>query len=157
MTLLRRSYLDIPCRAPVSKKGYWQFKLDGIKVGGDDVCSGGCNAIADTGTSLLVGPSEEVARINQVRVVCVCACVLEVALDILPQCSPCITTLRVCSRESRHHLSLSPYNESNSSTHVQAIGAGGMINEQCKTFVRQYIPQILKIIDTMPPQQVQID
>lgn len=31
-----------------------------------------------------------------------------------------------------------------------------MINEQCKTFVRQYIPQILKIIDTMPPQQVQI-
>lgn len=79
VTPLRRSYLDIPCRAPVSKKGYWQFKLDGIKVGGDDVCSGGCNAIADTGTSLLVGPSEEVARINQVRVVFVCACVLEVA------------------------------------------------------------------------------
>jgi Saposin-like type B, region 2 len=36
----------------------------------------------------------------------------------------------------------------------QAIGAGSMINEQCKNFVRQYVPQILHIIDTMPPEQV---
>jgi Saposin-like type B, region 2 len=37
---------------------------------------------------------------------------------------------------------------------LQAIGAGSMINEQCKNFVRQYVPQILHIIDTMPPEQV---
>ena len=37
---------------------------------------------------------------------------------------------------------------------MQLIGAGGMINEQCKDFVRQYVPQILHIIDTMPPDQV---
>jgi Saposin-like type B, region 2 len=37
----------------------------------------------------------------------------------------------------------------------QAIGAGSMINEQCKNFVRQYVPQILHLIDTMPPEQVQ--
>ena len=30
-----------------------------------------------------------------------------------------------------------------------------MINEQCKNFVRQYVPQILHLIDTMPPEQVQ--
>jgi cathepsin D len=51
----------------VSQKGYWQFKLDGIKLNNVDVCKGGCNAIADTGTSLLVGPTEEVALINEVR------------------------------------------------------------------------------------------
>jgi phytepsin len=86
--------------AKVSQKGYWQFKLDGIKLNNVDVCKGGCNAIADTGTSLLVGPTEEVALINE------------------------------------------------------AIGAGSMINEQCKNFVRQYVPQILHLIDTMPPEQV---
>jgi Eukaryotic aspartyl protease len=53
-------------RTPVTQKGYWQFKLDGIKLNNVDVCKGGCNAIADTGTSLLVGPTEEVALINQV-------------------------------------------------------------------------------------------
>lgn len=57
-----------PCRAPVTNRGYWQFNLDGIKLGGEDMCPHGCAAIADTGTSLLVGPSEEVARINQVRI-----------------------------------------------------------------------------------------
>lgn len=36
---------------------------------------------------------------------------------------------------------------------TQAIGAGGMINEQCKNFVREYVPQILHIVDTMPPEQ----
>lgn len=50
----------------MTKKGYWQFKLDGIKLDKVEVCADGCSAIADTGTSLLVGPTEEVARINEV-------------------------------------------------------------------------------------------
>ncbi|XP_072743879.1 lysosomal aspartic protease-like isoform X2 [Anoplolepis gracilipes] len=52
---------------PVTQKGYWQFDMDSVLVGNDvTVCKNGCQAVADTGTGLIVGPANDISLINQV-------------------------------------------------------------------------------------------
>ncbi|XP_003480741.2 pregnancy-associated glycoprotein 2 [Sus scrofa] len=50
---------------PLSKPHYWQIALDRITWRGEVIgCPRGCQAIMDTGTSLLIGPSKAVAKIH---------------------------------------------------------------------------------------------
>ncbi|ODN03253.1 Lysosomal aspartic protease [Orchesella cincta] len=50
----------------VDKRGYWQFAMDNVQIGANGTyCKGGCQAIADTGTSLLAGPSDEIKKLNE--------------------------------------------------------------------------------------------
>ncbi|KAM1108628.1 hypothetical protein ACFX13_005334 [Malus domestica] len=79
---------------PVTKKGYWQFEMGDVLIGGkpSGYCAGGCYAIADSGTSLVAGPTTVVALINQ------------------------------------------------------AIGASGVVSQECKAVVNQYGQTILDLL-----------
>ncbi|XP_036375614.1 nothepsin [Megalops cyprinoides] len=51
---------------PVTQKGYWQITMDNIKVQGTVAfCPHGCQAIVDTGTSVISGPSSDILVLQQ--------------------------------------------------------------------------------------------
>ena len=46
--------------------GYWKITMDALVLDGETMgCNGGCKGIVDTGSSLLVGPVDEVRTINK--------------------------------------------------------------------------------------------
>ncbi|XP_069495853.1 pepsin A-like [Ambystoma mexicanum] len=50
---------------PLSSQGYWQITVDSVTMNGNVIaCNGGCQAIVDTGTSLIAGSSSGVANIQ---------------------------------------------------------------------------------------------
>ncbi|KAI3765230.1 hypothetical protein L2E82_15258 [Cichorium intybus] len=52
---------------PVTQKGYWQFDMDDVLIGGQSTgfCKNKCSAIVDSGTSLIAGPSSVITQINR--------------------------------------------------------------------------------------------
>ncbi|XP_057458098.1 aspartic proteinase A1-like isoform X2 [Lotus japonicus] len=88
---------------PVTQKGYWQFEMGDVLIDGETtgLCAAGCSAIADSGTSLLAGPTSVIAQINN------------------------------------------------------AIGAAGVVSQECKAVVAQYGKTILdKMVNEALPQQI---
>ncbi|KAE7995380.1 hypothetical protein FH972_000187 [Carpinus fangiana] len=79
---------------PVTHKGYWQFDMGDVLIAGKPTgyCAGSCSAIADSGTSLLAGPTTVITMINQ------------------------------------------------------AIGASGVVSQECKAVVEQYGQTIMDLL-----------
>ncbi|XP_002971198.2 aspartic proteinase A2 [Selaginella moellendorffii] len=52
--------------APITREGYWEIRMGDVLIDGHGtgMCSKGCAAIVDSGTSLLAGPSAIIAEIN---------------------------------------------------------------------------------------------
>jgi len=60
-------FTGTPTYVPLTNETYWQFKLDDISLRGKSLgyCgASGCVAIADTGTSLIAGPSAHMKALN---------------------------------------------------------------------------------------------
>ncbi|XP_006026954.1 cathepsin D [Alligator sinensis] len=50
----------------VTRSAYWQIRMDRLNVAnGPTLCKEGCEAIVDTGTSLITGPTEEVKELQK--------------------------------------------------------------------------------------------
>eukprot|EP00257_Ricinus_communis_P026729 XP_025014143.1 cyprosin isoform X3 [Ricinus communis] len=89
---------------PVTQKGYWQFDMGEVLIGNEitGLCADGCKAIADSGTSLLAGPTTVITQINH------------------------------------------------------AIGASGIVSQECKTVVEQYGKFILEMLTAQQAQPQKI-
>ncbi|KAI3698146.1 hypothetical protein L6452_31258 [Arctium lappa] len=124
---------------PITKKGYWQFDLGDVLINGKSMgfCKNGCSAIADSGTSLIEGPTSIITEINNaigVKTIAIQESKFvvnehgEKILDLL--LSEEVQSKRICSK-----IGLCASNGTNSHSDDVASGNGDDFCAACETTV----------------------
>ncbi|XP_018406438.1 PREDICTED: lysosomal aspartic protease-like [Cyphomyrmex costatus] len=49
----------------VTRKGYWHFTMDKVKMGGTTFCENSCSAVIDIATTMIIGSSSDITTINR--------------------------------------------------------------------------------------------
>ncbi|EFN67154.1 Lysosomal aspartic protease, partial [Camponotus floridanus] len=50
---------------PITKQGYWEIKMDKIQINNISLCENSCEALVDTGSGGIFGPTLEINNINR--------------------------------------------------------------------------------------------
>ncbi|KAK2992497.1 hypothetical protein RJ640_005644 [Escallonia rubra] len=121
---------------PVTQKGYWQFNMGDVVIDGkpSGYCSSGCAAIADSGTSLLAGPTARPIATGSSHLYHYGKGIIIYSSDALssfPSLSPPFPLL-------------SPQPVITMINH--AIGASGVVSQECKAVVDQYGQTIMDLL-----------
>ncbi|KAG5516439.1 hypothetical protein RHGRI_037225 [Rhododendron griersonianum] len=130
---------------PVTQKGYWQFDMGDVLIGGKETgyCGAGCSAIADSGTSLLAGPTRRNRNILQVYGIFVWIYTWTTEFHESDTLAP----IAVVDDFLMHYsLSLSLSLQPVITMINHAIGAAGVVSQQCKTVVEQYGQTIMDLL-----------
>ncbi|CAD7092808.1 unnamed protein product [Hermetia illucens] len=59
-------YIGSLTYVPVISQGFWQIQMDSVTIGGFAFCSEGCQTILDSGTSVIIGAIDAIARIHSI-------------------------------------------------------------------------------------------
>lgn len=52
---------------PVTTRGYWQFRMQFVNIQGyGSMCANGCETVADTGTTLIQGPRQDIDAFHKI-------------------------------------------------------------------------------------------